>query len=233
MRAFLRWMGGGGHSKCMSRETVPEKRQSFPIGGAVVGIVLVLIPGILAMPVLLGGTGCGPSKVYATLNRARQIHQAAYRMVLDNADDPDPDLGWPGELAESATNPISTTGQYVERMVDHRYLDRGSLAKLFAGPDVSVYPGTGPFQGKYSAFNVYKVTGNDPDNAIFLATKNFTYGSALDPTKPYGDKGCMIMRKGGDALLLTAGQAMTKNVGVMPGGTADDPGEQNGKTLED
>jgi hypothetical protein len=43
----------------------------------------------------------------------------------------------------------------------------------------------------------------------------------------------VIVRKAGDALMLTSGQAMNKNIGVMPGGTKANPGEQAGNTLND
>ena len=42
-----------------------------------------------------------------------------------------------------------------------------------------------------------------------------------------------IIRKDGDARSLTAGEAMDKNIGVMPGGTAENPGEQAGNVLKD
>ncbi len=55
----------------------------------------------------------------------------------------------------------------------------------------------------------------------------------MDPNGPYGDKGCVMIHKNGDALSLSAGQAMNKQVGLMPGGTKENPGEQDGNILKD
>ena len=167
------------------------------------------------------------------LSNGRQIHQATYRMVLDGKESGDANLRWPGDLANAGDHPVTTTGEFVEHLVAHKYLDRGSLAKLFAGPGVTTYSGKGPFEGRNSVFNIFKVTDTDEDTAIFLATKNFNFGGPLDQKQPYGDDGCVIVRKGGDALRLTAGQAMKKEIGVMPGGTPENPGEQKGNVLKD
>jgi prepilin-type N-terminal cleavage/methylation domain-containing protein len=205
--------------------------QAFTLIELLVVIAIIAILAALVLPSISGAFD--KAKLTSALSNGRQVHQATYRMVLDNAANPNPDLGWPGDLANSA-NPIASTGQFVELLVKYKYLDRGSLAKLFSGPSpVVTYPGIGPFEGKNSVFNVFKIQENDTDTAIFLATKNFTFGNALDVKQPYGDKGCVIVRKGGDALSLTGGQAMNKNIGVMPGGTTESPGQQEGNTLSD
>ncbi|HEV7402844.1 MAG TPA: prepilin-type N-terminal cleavage/methylation domain-containing protein [Chthoniobacteraceae bacterium] len=198
-------------------------------------LVVIAIIAILAALVLPSITGAfNRAKLTTALSNGRQIHQSTYRMVLDNAANPNPDLGWPGELAKAAANPVASTGQFVERLVQYKYVERGSLAKLFSGPaPVTTYPGTGPFQGQNSVFNFFKIEDNDNDTAIFLATKNFTFGAALDIKQPYGEQGCVVVRKGGDALMLTGGQAMNKNIGVMPGGTTESPGQQDGNILSD
>ncbi len=210
-------------------ENSPHKSTGFPIAQTVIAVVVVVILAALVWPY-----SChSPDRILRPLSNARQIHQAWYRMVLDGAGNGDADLAYPGELAARADHPILTTGQFVEHLVAHQYLDRSFLVKLFSGPDVPDYPGVGPFEGKYSVYRVFKITRKDEDDAIFLATKNFHFGAALDPKAPYGTKGCIVVRKGGDALSLSAGQAMNKNIGVMPGGTLENPGEQAGNTLKD
>lgn len=211
-------------------ENSPQKRTGFPIVQTVIAIAIVLVLAALVLP----STGSvDKARITSALSNGRQIHQAVYRMVLDGAASEPPSLGWPGDLAASKTNPLTTSGQFVEHLVEREYIDRGSLAKLFRAPGSPVYPGTGVFEGKYSPYFFFKVTEKDGEEAIFLATKNFHYGAALDPKGPFGDKGCVIVRKGGDALSLTGNQAMNKNVGVMPGGTSENPGKQEGNVLKD
>jgi hypothetical protein len=223
-------------------------RISFP--ALLIASAVLVVLGVLVIP---STTGCMVrSKLAAALSHGREIHQATYRMVLDNAANPNPELGWPGDLATAEIHPVTTTGQFVERLVAHKYLDRGKLGKLFGGParrppnagpfsftnlftrpEVISYPGTGPFEGRHSVFTFFKVTEKDPDRVIFLATKNFHFGAALDPMKPYGDAGCVIVRKAGDAQSLSASQARDKKVGLMPGGTIENRGDQEGNVLKD
>ncbi len=212
-------------------ENSPQKRTGFRFVESLIAVTLILILIALVYPSIC--SPCDKAKLTTALSNGRQIHQAAYRMALDAAESEPPGLAWPGDLAAAPINPVRTTGQFVEYMVNRKYLERGYLAKLFTAPDFPVYPGVGPFEGKYSIFHVFKVTVTDDETALFLATKNFHFGAPLDPKRPYGDKGCAIVRKGGDALSLSAGQAMNKNIGVMPGGTLENPGEQAGNILND
>jgi hypothetical protein len=195
-------------------------------------LVIVVVLAVYVVPAIKFRQVHG-LRLTTALSNGRQIHQAVYRMVLDGAATEPPSLEWPGDIAAAKTSPVTTSGQLVERLVELKYFERGSVAKLFVAPGRPVYPGTGPFEGKYSPYFFFKVTEKDDDTAIFLATKNFHYGAALDPKGPWGEEGCVIVRKAGDALMLTSGQAMNKNIGVMPGGTKANPGEQAGNTLND
>jgi type II secretory pathway pseudopilin PulG len=217
-------------------ENPPPKPTGFAVVRRVIAIVIAGIVIVLAVAALVLPAISGPhhgSVLMAALRSGREIHQATSRMALDGAASEPPSVGWPGDLAAATTNPITTSGQFVEYLVDRKYLDRESLAKLFRGPGCPAYPGTGSFEGKYSPYFFFKVTEYDGDDAIFLATKNFHYGAPLDVKGPYGDKGCVIVRKGGDAHLLTGGQAQNKYIGVMPGGTDENRGEQEGNVLSD
>jgi hypothetical protein len=50
---------------------------------------------------------------------------------------------------------------------------------------------------------VYEIRDADSANAIFAVSANYTYNTALPATtSPFGDKGFVVMRKGGDALSL-------------------------------
>jgi hypothetical protein len=123
--------------------------------------------------------------------------------------------------------------------VDHDYLKSGDL-KVFATSGITPWNGTynppanatatgslnPQFDGtRNSAFKIYKVTDRDAGNAIFCATKNFTYSgnqnTAISATaSPFGDKGFVIFHKGGDGAAFKKQQATNKSLlGTMPGQT--------------
>ncbi len=234
----------------MSMESSRPSGPRTSLSGILIASAVLMVLGVLVFP---SATICiDRSRMTNALSNGRQIHQATYRMVLDTAADPNPKLGWPGDLAKDETHPVTTTGQFVERMVAYKYLERASLGRLFGGParrapdrepfslsnlfsksEVISYPGSGPFEGRHSVFTFFNVTEKDSERVIFLSTKNFHFGAPLDPMKPYGDEAGVILHKAGDAERLTADRAMSKKVGLMPGGTIENPGVQEGSTLKD
>ena len=65
-----------------------------------------------------------------------------------------------------------------------------------------------------SALKVYRIRESDPSNTIFAVSGNFTYDTQLPVTGvPYGDKGFVVMRKGGDASVFRKNQATKTNNG--------------------
>ena len=89
-------------------------------------------------------------------------------------------------------------------------------------------PATLQLSGK-TALKIYKVTGSDPSHAIFAASANYVYDTALDPSVvPFGDIGFVVIRKGGDARIFGKGQTTPQGfdndpakfqveVGALPG----------------
>jgi len=95
--------------------------------------------------------------------------------------------------------------------------------------------------GGRSALKFYLVTDADPANVIYGMSHNFTYNTALSGT-PYGTKGFVVVRKGGDAVVLKDGQAQQSpgwptvlayqnGVGMTPGGTVNNIGTEPGTVL--
>src|SRR5438270_8179649 len=79
---------------------------------------------------------------------------------------------------------------------------------MFSAPGVTcTVDTTGGLTGK-TVLKVYKVKEADSTNTIIAVTSNYTYDSALsDTVSPYGDKGFVVQRKGGDAALLKKNNA--------------------------
>ena len=93
-----------------------------------------------------------------------------------------------------------------------------NITKLLTAPGAPcTVTATGPdANGDYTvtyaagtpALKVYKVKDADAANTLFAVTKNYTYDTALVSTNsPFGDKGFVLVRKGGDASILRKNNA--------------------------
>jgi hypothetical protein len=78
------------------------------------------------------------------------------------------------------------------------------------------------------------VKDNDPATTIFCTSRNYVYDTPLIPTDvPYGTKGFITVKKGGDATVYRLGQAtdtgwtngtiFQNNVGYKPGDNSGAP----------
>jgi hypothetical protein len=170
----------------------------------------------------------------ASVNNSRQLFLAGQQMALDGSTNSDPTRAWPGDLTNAPAGggsasaaPITTLQDYVTKLVEGDYLKAGDFQKILSAPGVTcTVSSTGSLGGK-SALKVYKIRESDSTNTIFAVTSNYTYNTALTETgAPYGDKGFVVQRKGGDAALLkknnaivTTGQETTFQsvVGKKPG----------------
>ena len=124
------------------------------------------------------------------------------------------------------------------------YLKGADLQKLLSAPgaactvsgDFNADPPTITGIAPKSALKIYRLKESDASNAIFAVTANYTYNTAITTTgTPYGDKGFIVIRKGGDAVMLRKNNATHANyggnlqnfqaaVGVLPGGAATEGG---------
>jgi prepilin-type N-terminal cleavage/methylation domain-containing protein len=210
----------------------------FTLIEMLVVISIIVVLAAFAGPALFNALAKG--QMTASLNNARQLYLAGQQMALDGATNSDPTRAWPGDLSETApgsggtssSSPITSLQQYLSKLVQGDYLKPGDVQKLLSAPGVTctatadIATNAVTLSGK-SALKVYKVKETDSTNTIFAVTANYIYNSALDGTAaPYGDKGFVVQRKGGDASVLkknnatmTAGQETTFQsvVGKKPG----------------
>jgi hypothetical protein len=81
---------------------------------------------------------------------------------------------------------------------------------------------------------VHPIRDSDTANTIFCTSKNYLYDTAIAAgSVPYGQKGFIVMRKGGDGAVFKSGQAITggwtdpttfqSNVGQKTGDTPGNP----------
>lgn len=229
-----------------------QNRTAFTLIEMLVVIAIIATIAAFALPAITGALTRG--QLTQAVSNARQIYLSTFAMATDGAQTGDAKYGWPGDLAAS-TDPnvqINTVSQFVQRLVDNDYLKSGDL-KIFAATGITPWNGRylapanpaspGALQPPFNAdancaFKIYKVRENDGANVIFLATKNFTYSSnpqvAISNTaSPFGDKGFVIFRKGGDGAFYKRNQATSKNLlGVMPGAADIDTEESAASILE-
>ena len=210
-----------------------RSQSAFTLIEMLVVISIIAVLAAFAVPALTSALTKG--QMTGTMNNGRQMYLAAQQMALDGAANSDPNLVWPGD---DTTN-LGTLQNYAQRLVQQDYLKGGDVQKLLSGPGAAcavTVTGTGVTQtiqlAGTSALKIYPVTESDASNAIFAVSRNYVYDTALvaangtTPNNPFGQKGFIVQRKGGDASILrannavaTAGQeaAFEAQVGKKPG----------------
>jgi prepilin-type N-terminal cleavage/methylation domain-containing protein len=197
------------------------RQSAFTLIEMLVVISIIAILAAFAVPALTSALTKG--QMTGTMNNTRQLYLAGQQMALDGSANSDPNLVWPGN--DLAT--LGTLQKYMERLVQQDYLKPGDVQKLLSGPGAAcgiTSSGTGNTQtltlSGTSAVKVYPVTEADASNVIFAVSRNYVYDTALAPSStatpnnPYGDKGFIVQRKGGDASVLRSGNAVVGAAGI-------------------
>ena len=223
-----------------------RSQSAFTLIEMLVVISIIAVLAAFAVPALTSALNKG--QMTGTMNNGRQLYLAGQQMALDGSANSDPNLGWPADVGDT------TLQDYMQRLIRNDYLKPGDVAKLLSGPGASctaTFTGTGltgtlALGGTKAALKVYPVAEANASNAVFCVSANYTYGTDLTaatvgpppvPNNPFGDKGFVVQRKGGDASILrktdakpaSASAADTatfeSKVGVKPDGTsaAGDP----------
>jgi prepilin-type N-terminal cleavage/methylation domain-containing protein len=201
---------------------------AFTLIELLVVISIIAILAALAVPALTQALTRG--QMTGTMNNARQLYLAGFQMATDGATNSNPNFSWPGD-----DDTVDSLAKYCDKLVKNDYLKHGDLQKILNAPGATcTVSATGDVTlGGDSALKVYKVKETDGSNAIFSASSNFEYKTDLSPTAaPYGDKGFIVVRRGGDASVYRKKEANVAGwgtedkykqaVGVLPGGAATD-----------
>jgi prepilin-type N-terminal cleavage/methylation domain-containing protein len=189
----------------------------FTLIELLVVIAIIAVLASFAVPAITSALTKG--QLVGTVNNARQYYLASYQMALDGNVNADINYNWPGDY-----NPaINSLQVFSTRLVANQYLKTGDLAKLLSGPGAIVGATGGvtdPTTGVTSAvalngtpgLKVYLLHDGDSANTIFAVSANYSYNTALPPaTSPFGDKGFVVIRKGGDCLSLRKNNALATN----------------------
>ncbi len=211
---------------------------AFTLIELLVVISIIAILAALAVPALTQALTKG--QMTGTMNNARQLYLAGFQMATDGATNSNPNFSWPGD-----DDNVKSLEEYCNKLVENDYLKPGDLQKILNAPgaNCTVTSGGGGGAGAAttvtltpctSALKVYKVKETDGANTLFSASANYEYDTALKPTAaPYGDKGFVVIRRGGDASVYRKNEAtkagwggnadkLAQSVGVLPAGSGSD-----------
>lgn len=186
---------------------------------------LVLIALLFLTPRMDNGAGKRGAMIQS-LNHAREIHLATQQMALDRHTTGDQNIGWPGDinggLPESAD-----ASDFAKILVETGYISRDNL-KVFTAPGIPPAPDLANLTRENVAFAIGRVTEVSPGSTLFIVSCNYIGPpEGLDPGQaPFGSRGWVAMRKGGDGSNYRSTQAhfdpkdarMHELVGLLPPG---------------
>lgn len=179
-----------------------KRSSGFTLIELLVVISIIAILASLALPAITGALARG--QMTQTLSNMKQLHLATQQMALDATTTGDTNLGWPGDTG-------GTWSGWATNIVGGNYMSTNDFKKMITAPGVIPTSEQPQSPGK-SAIVVYKVGESSESGTVFLSSANFTntVGGGQSPVataKPYGNKGFIVYRKGGDGSILQARQA--------------------------
>jgi prepilin-type N-terminal cleavage/methylation domain-containing protein len=193
---------------------------AFTLIELLVVIAIIAILAALAVPALT--SALSKAQLSGTMNNARQLYLAQFQMSNDGAATGDASSAWPGDLIAGGylVGGAASLGPYCNILLAKGYLKGGDVLKLLNAPGTALVGNITPpappapesiaFTAGTGALKIYPVLESDPSNAIFAVTHNYDYDTLLTASAsqiPYGTKGFIVVRKGGDASVFKEGQA--------------------------
>lgn len=181
---------------------------AFTLIELLVVISIIAILASLALPAITGALAKG--QMSQTLSNMKQLHLVSQQIALDGSTAGDTNLAWPGDLPTKTWTAWAT-------LVTNGYMTAGDLAKMCTAPSVTATSNTvvSSTAGSNRAVVLYGVSDTNDSAAILFTSSNFTnIATPVAPVaagKPYGIKGFVVFRKGGDGSVLQNNQATNTN----------------------
>jgi len=168
--------------------------RAFTLIELLVVISIIAILASLAIPAVTGALTRG--QMTGSLNNARQLTIASQAVALDSFTSGDTNIpGWPGanSFSKWATD-LTNSG-----------ISTNDLRKLLSAPGKQC---DDSFGASSAAWKVYGVIESDPGDSIIMTTANWDASQRGQPSgEPFGDKGFIVFRKGGDGGVYRSAQA--------------------------
>jgi prepilin-type N-terminal cleavage/methylation domain-containing protein len=195
----------------MKINRINKTSSAFTLIELLVVIAIIAILAALAVPALT--SALAKAQMTGTMNNERQLYLAQFQMSNDGTATGDASLAYPGDLVPAPAN----LEAYINVLVGKGYLKGGDVTKLLSAPSASITLTVAPgppeqvtFTGGASAIKVHPIKDSDTANTIFCTSKNYVYDTVIAAgSVPYGKKGFIVMRKGGDGAVFKDGQATT------------------------
>ena len=184
---------------------------AFTLIELLVVIAIIAILAALAVPALT--SALSKAQQTGTMNNMRQLYLAQFQMSNDGSATGDSSSAWPGDLTPALP---TTLVEYLNVLTGKGYLKGGDAIKMMNAPSASFTASVGTVNGVdtlsgaagTAAVKVWMVQDVDPSTTIFATSRNYVYDTAIVATAvPYGTKGFITIRKGGDASVFRVGQA--------------------------
>jgi prepilin-type N-terminal cleavage/methylation domain-containing protein len=161
--------------------------QAFTLIELLVVISIIAILASLAVPAVSSALVRG--QMTQTLNNARQLTLATQTMSIDTT------TAGSGTSWTVGTNGNLDVPGFTAELIGGKYLTAQDLRKIFAAPGVII--NNTNFTAANIAFAIMETSESSASDQPFVITKNWVNG-ALTTNAPYGDKGFVVFRKGGD-----------------------------------
>ncbi len=164
--------------------------RAFTLIELLVVISIIAILASLAIPAVSSALVRG--QMTQTLNNARQLTLATQTMSIDTTT-AGSGASWTTGSDGSPLN-VSTFSQ---ELITGNYLSDSDLRKIYAAPGVLIPANATTFDAGDIAFSIMETQESSASDQPFVITKNWQSG-ALTTNAPYGEKGFIVFRKGGD-----------------------------------
>lgn len=198
-----------------------KRSSGFTLIELLVVISIIAILASLALPAITGALARG--QMTQTLSNMKQLHLVTQQMALDATTTGDTNIGWPGDLPGPGWGTWAT-------LVVGGYMTTNDFAKMVSAPGITAPQGTDPSSLQPGTKNgraiiLYGVSETNDSSYVLFSSANFTNNTSggnrpVPSAIPYGEKGFIVFRKGGDGAVLQArqtGNAFTNIIGRDPG----------------
>ncbi|MDE1170289.1 MAG: type II secretion system protein [Verrucomicrobium sp.] len=199
----------------MSLHTKNRNASAFTLIELLVVISIIAILASLALPAL--DNARTQAQGVQIVSNARQVYIAMQAASSDAAQSGLGGIGFPADAGPQTT----PTAYFQNVLIANDYLKAGDL-RVLSAPGYPAVVGTNTLTAANNAFNLGNTGSIDAGTAVLIYTKNWSWGQDPKETKqPFGNKGAVILHKGGDGAFWKANVAKKTDgtIGTQPAGT--------------